>query len=114
MTLKPETITQIQTMLQADPALLAQVQSLAEPVEAAAILVKAAAANGIDVNVSDVVAFAESARASQGAISDSELEQVAGGSIEFVMMSLKSLGFGCAIHSIVNASKGNDCDKALW
>jgi predicted ribosomally synthesized peptide with nif11-like leader len=78
MSLKPETIAQIQTMLQADPALLAQVQSLSQPNDAADAIAKAASAKGIEVSAAEMAAHFESA-APQGAMSDAELEQVAGG-----------------------------------
>lgn len=79
MTLKPETITQIQTLLQADPALLAQVQSCTDPAGAAELIVKAAADKGIDVSAADAATFLEAGAVQDGAISDAELAQIAGG-----------------------------------
>lgn len=99
MSIKPETIVQIQSMLQTDPALLAQVQSCADPVNAAAIIVKAAQAKGIEVSAEDVVAHAETATA-QGALSDTALEQVAGGVNDAPRLSKPSLVTGrrdCAV-----------------
>ena len=84
MSLKPETIAQIQTLLQANPALLAEVRSSAKLSEAAASLAKAAAAKGVEISTSDLLEHFETA-AKQATMSDSELEQVAGGSIEFDM-----------------------------
>ena len=79
MSLKPETITQLQTLIQADPALVAQLQSCTDAASSAAVIAKAAAAKGMDVSTPDVVAHFEAAGAQQGSMSDAELEQVAGG-----------------------------------
>ena len=81
MSLNPETITQIQTLLQADPALLAQLQAETELASAAAVITKAATAQGLDINEADLMSHlaAEQSRASAAAMSDAELEQVAGG-----------------------------------
>ncbi len=81
MSLNPETITQIQTMLQADPALLAQLQAETELAGVAAVLVNAAAAQGLDVSEADLIShpLARQPQVCIRARSDAELEQVAGG-----------------------------------
>ena len=105
MSLKPETITQLQTMIQADPALVAQLQLCTDVASSAAVIAKAAAAKGMDVSAPDVSAHFEAATAKQGAMSDAELEQVAGGGVDagVVVMSIVSFGIGCALISIVTA-----------
>ena len=109
MSLKPETITQLQTLIQADPALVAQLQSCTDIASSAAVIAKAAAANGMDVSAPDVVAHFEAEVAKQGAMSDAELEQVAGGMPGWAF-SLVTAGIGCAIASIgVAIAKGPIC-----
>ena len=78
-TLTPDTIIQLQTLTQADPALLAQLQSCTDTSSSAAVIAKAAAAKGMDVSAPDLMAHFEAAASQQGTMSDAELEQVAGG-----------------------------------
>ena len=111
MSLKPETIAQLQTLIQADPALVAQLQSCTDVASSAAVIAKAAAAKGMDVSTPDVVAHFEAAVAQQGSMSDAELEQVAGGMPGWAL-SVLSFGLGCAIASIVDAAnKTEGCMK---
>ena len=108
MSLKPETIAQLQTLIQADPALVAQLQSCTDAASSAAVIAKAAAAKGLDVSAPDLMTHFEAATAKQGSMSDAELEQVAGGGPGWEL-SLLTLGVGCAIVSIddaVNKIKG--------
>ncbi len=112
MSLSPETITQLQSMLKADPALLAQVQASDDAASSAAVLIKAAATKGIAVSASDIAAYVDSVSAKQGAMSDSELEQVAGGR-DYTALSIFTLGIGCAVASIARAASGGDCKKEL-
>ena len=117
MSLNPETITQIQTMLQANPALLAQLQAETELAGAAAAITKAATAQGLDVNEADLMSHleAEQLRAKTATLSDAELEQVAGGGIgNAILGSVLGLGVACAVASIIVAvSKDGKCGKAL-
>ena len=80
MTLKPEIVTQIQTVLQADPALQVQLKSCTDADSAATLIVKAAANQGIELDKADIVACAMASSPLQSAaISDDELDLVAGG-----------------------------------
>ena len=79
MGLKPETIAQLQTMIQADAALLAHLQSCTDVASSAAVIAKAAAAKGMDVSAPDLMTHFEAEAAEHWAMSDAELEQVAGG-----------------------------------
>ena len=106
MSLKPETITQLQTLIQADPTLVAQLRSCTDAASSAAVIAKAAAAKGLDVTELDLVAHFDAAVAQQGAMSDAELEQVAGGFIPGWALSVISLGISCAIISITDAAHG--------
>ena len=109
MSLKPETITQLQTLIQADPALVAQLQSCTDAASSAAVIAKAAAVKGVTVSEPDLLAHFEAAAAKQGAMSDAELEQVAGGMPGWAF-SLVTAGIGCAIASIgVAIAKGPIC-----
>ncbi len=80
MTTAPNIITQIQTVLQADPALQAQLKSCTDADSAARLIVKAAANQGIELSEADVVACGKASPSLQSAaIADDELDLVAGG-----------------------------------
>ena len=114
-TLKPETIAQLKTLIQADPALTAQLQSCTDAASSATAISKAAAAKGIDASAPDLMRHFDAAVAKQGAMSDAELEQVAGGGVGgAVLYSVVSFGLGCAIASIAGeAYRKGDCDRDL-
>ena len=115
MSLKPETITQLETMIQADPALIKQLQCCKDTVSSAAVVAKAAAAKGVAVSESELLAHFEAAVAKQGTLSDAELEQVAGGGVTgAVIYSIATFGIGCVMGSVISelAAKGG-CDKDL-
>ena len=113
MSLKAETITQLQTLIQADPALIAQLQSCTDAASSAAVIAKAAAAKGMDVSAPDMVVHFEAANAKQGAMSDAELEQVAGGS-KAIALSICTLGLFCAIASVADTIRKEErCMKSL-
>ena len=57
MNLNPETIAQIQTLLKADPALLAQLQAQTELAGVAAVIAKAAAAQGLNLSEATLMSF---------------------------------------------------------
>ena len=99
--LTPETISQLETLIEADPALLAQLQSCTDAASSAAIVAKAAAAKGIHVTESDLVAHIEAELPKQADMSDAELDQVAGGSQQSAL-SILTLGVGCAIKSLID------------
>ena len=117
MSLNLETIKQLQTMLQADPQLLAQVQAQTELTGAAAIITRAAAMHGLDVSEYELMSHleAEQLRAKTTTLSDAELEHVAGGGIgKAIFASVAGLGVVCAVASIIVAvSKDGKCGKAL-
>ena len=105
MSLKPETIAQLQTLIQANPALIAQLQSCTDAASSAAVIAKAAEAKGMDVSAPDVVAHFEAEVAKQGAMSDAELETVAGGLMNvdgYRAMSFFTVGIGCTVYSVKN------------
>ena len=112
-TITPETITQLQTLIQADPALIAQLQSCTDAASSAAVIAKAAAAKGIDVSQPSLVAHFEAATAKQGALSDAELEQFAGGGIGMAVILSIAIPFTCAGISIVTAISKGHCGEGL-
>ena len=73
----PTTIADIQALMQADSALLAQVQTSASSADAASVISKAALAKGINVDAAELTAYMSSP--ASAAMTDAELEQVAGG-----------------------------------
>ncbi len=79
MRLQADTITRIQALLQADAALLAQVQSCTDTASAATLIAQTAAENGIEVTAADMLAHVEKAASRQGTLSDTELERISGG-----------------------------------
>ena len=108
MSFNPETITQLQTLLQADPALLAQLQAETELAGVAAVIAHAASAQGLDLSEADLMSHlaAEQSQASAVAMSDAELEQVAGGG--FIGDALRNTtGFG----RFLSAVTAFDCSK---
>ena len=113
-TLTPDTITQLQTLIQADPALIAQLQSCADAASSAAVIANAAAARGIDVSAPDVVAHFEGAVAKQGTISDADLEQVAGGGTGAAVLLSVGFAMACAMTSALSQRLAKqDCKEAL-
>ena len=114
MSLKAETIAQLQTMIQADPALIAQLQSCTDAASSAAVIAKAAVAKGMDVTEPDLVAHFDASIAKQGAMSDAELEQVSGGGVGgAVFLSIISFGTACAAVSIIGAANKWNCAQHL-
>ena len=116
MNLNPETIAQIQTLLKADPALLAQLQAQTELAGVAAVIAKAAAAQGLNLSEATLMSFltVEQSQTTAAAMSDAELEQVAGGGIGAgIFGSILGLGIGCAALSIHSAVTGKNCGKVL-
>ena len=113
-TLTPDTISQLQTLIQADPALIAQLQFCTDAASSAAVIAKAAAAKGMDVTEPDLVAHFEGAVAKQGTMSDGDLEQVAGGGTGAAV--LLSVGFAavCGITSALSQSVAKqECKEAF-
>ena len=102
MSLNPETITQIQTLLQADPALLEQLQAETELAGVAALIAKAASAQGLEVSEPDLISHLETEQSKVNAttMSDAELEQVAGAGLgDAIGLSIIGVGFLCGMLS---------------
>ena len=102
MSLNTETIVQIQAMLQADPALLAELQTQTELAGVAAVIAGAATAQGLDVSEADLLIYltAQQSQAGGAAMSDTELEQVAGAGLGGAIgLSIIGVGFLCGMLS---------------
>lgn len=118
MSLSEQTLVALQTFMALDKALMAQVQATNDAAHAAALIAPAAAKQGITVNEAELIAHLEvvSASLTNQALSDQQLEAVAGGFMpskdvsyknddeRFTLMSVITLGMGCAIVSIGHAA----------
>lgn len=98
----PKTITDLQALVQADPALAEQLRAAATTDDAVQLLVQAARQQGIEVDASAIAEHSESAKGTQ--MSDTELEAVAGGLAmmklsELVTVSILSIGVACVFYS---------------
>ena len=116
MSLQTETIAQIQAMLEADPAMVKQLQSGANAYSAVALLATAASAKGIAVSTTELTAHLQEAAASQTGMSDTELEAVAGGLSDrgtLALFSVFGVGIVCAIISIRGAVNKTSCASAV-
>ena len=112
MTLSDKTLAELQQLLAQNPELLAQVQTVHDPAQAATLIAQAAAHKGLTISAAELTAhFAASAPTGQQALSDAQLDLVAGGgtAVDAVFMSIFTLGIGCAVVSIqtsIENSKG--------
>lgn len=81
MSLPETTLTQLQTLVQQDPALRAKIQEAADADQAARQMAAAASANGMAVSEADLKRyFAQASQATPNqALSDAQLDAVAGG-----------------------------------
>ena len=119
MSISEQTLVALQTFMALDKALMAQVQATNDAAHAAALIAPAAAKQGITVNEAELIAHLEvvSASLTNQALSDQQLEAVAGGFAnpfkhatfnnddeKFTFVSIASLGMGCAIVSIGHAA----------
>ncbi|TXT39627.1 MAG: hypothetical protein FD135_2059 [Comamonadaceae bacterium] len=112
MSLSPQTLSALQTLMTQDKTLLAQVQGTDDAAQAASIIAAAAAKNGIEINEAELTQHFEEASkaAANQALSDSQLEAVAGGmndTEKMVLVSILSFGIGCALVSFTQAVKGS-------
>jgi hypothetical protein len=113
MALSETTLQALHKLVENDPALLAQLQQTDDAAQSARILTEAARAAHIDVEETALCTHLEqlSAKAGSVALSDAQLDLVAGGGewtrAAFVMMSVGTLGIGCAAvsRSVYDAGK---------
>lgn len=105
MSLSPQTLSALQALLAQDPALLVRVQAAPDAAQAAILMTETATKNGIAISAVELQTyFAEVNQAAAGqALSDAQLEAVAGGWSNrdtFITMSVLTLGTGCAYCSL--------------
>ncbi len=115
MSLSEQTLHALQALTAQDKALLAQLQTADDAAQAAAIMADAAAKNGIQALEADIAKHFEEASqtAASQALSDSQLEAVAGGLNDdgrMALLSVFTLGIGCALISIGQAAGGKHAD----
>lgn len=121
MSLSQVTLNELQQLIAADAGLQSRLQGADDAAQAVEMIVVAAAAKGLQVEPSELSAHLAVAveAASTTALSDAQLESVAGGMNhgEFVAMSVFTLMIGCAINSQVhghiqgNPNKKNHCNN---
>lgn len=115
MSLSAQTLSALQELMAQNKELLAQVQATDDAAQAAAIIADAAAKNGIEAIESDLAKYFEEASkaASDQALSDQQLEAVAGGLNDdgrMALLSVFTLGIGCALISIGQSAGGKHAD----
>lgn len=94
-------VKNIQTAVSASPELQKQLAAVKSAAEAAAVLTSAM---GSPVTTADLKTISQAAQAQ---LTDEQLEAIAGGGRtrdDWIMISVASIGFGCAVGSIMMAS----------
>lgn len=119
MSLSPETLSALQTLMAQDATLMARVQTTPNTTQAAALIAEAAEKNGIVVNEAELSNHLEavSHTLTSQALSDRQLDAVAGGGFmppmdnmslnddaRMALLSVHTLGLGCAVISISHAA----------
>lgn len=105
MSLSPDTITAIKTLVAQDQFLLEQLAQATDASSAARLVAEAARRQGLDANVADIETYFVAQRAHDvSEISDDDLETIAGGMAKMdassmVAMSIFSFGIGCLVYS---------------
>ncbi|TXT39622.1 MAG: hypothetical protein FD135_2054 [Comamonadaceae bacterium] len=109
MSLSDQALSALQELMTQNKELLAQVQATNDAAQAANIIAAAAAQNGIEATQADITQhFEEAFKATTNqALSDKQLDAVAGGSVDddwMIALSILGLGIGCGIISIAQAA----------
>ncbi len=102
MNLSSDILQALRNLIEKDPALLERLRQVQDAAQGAALLSQAARQAGIDVTSESLRAYLEgSLQDGAEALSDEQLDQVAGGmnKSEFIAMSVFSLAIGCAVVS---------------
>ncbi len=105
MRLSEDTLQTLRTLIEKDPGLRAQLQQANDAAASARILSQAASAANLPVEEAALRTHLEdvSQRVSAEALSDAQLDKVAGGGKDlYIAISVLSLGIGCAIVSALN------------
>ena len=112
MSLSEKTLTELHQLVAQNTDLLKRVQATNDAAQAAALIAQAATESGINVSEAELAAHFEhaSAAAKNQALSDQQLEAVAGGwskDDSMIFVSFLTFGIGCMVASIVQDAKGN-------
>lgn len=115
MPLSAETLSALQQLMAQNTELLTQVQLADDTAQAATLIAKAAAKNGIDVHETELAEHLENASrtVTNQALSDQQLEAVAGGLNDdgrMALISVFTLGMGCALISLGQSLSGTRAD----
>jgi hypothetical protein len=106
MTIPEPTLQTLRNLIEKNPALLAQLQHADDAAASARILSQAANAANLPVEEAALRIHLEdiSQRISAEALSDAQLDKVAGGGGKelYIVISVLSLGIGCAVVSAMN------------
>lgn len=105
MTISEATLQTLRNLIEKDPSLLAQLQQADDAAASARILSQAGSAANLPVEEAALRTHLEdiSQRVSAEALSDAQLDKVAGGGKDlYIAISVLSLGIGCAILSAMN------------
>lgn len=108
------TIESLSRLIAEKPALAEALKSVGDADQAVEILAKAGTENGIAVDKAGLKALLAERTAAAGAkLSDADLDQVAGGSLGGALLSIFSVGFGCATISISAAMGKQNCGEEI-
>ena len=102
MNLSSDILQALRNLIEKDPALLDRLRQVQDAAQGAALLSQAARQAGINVTSESLRAYLEgSLQDGAEALSDAQLDQVAGGmnKSEFIAMSVFSFAIGCAVVS---------------
>ena len=112
MSLSETTLAELHQLVAQNTDLLTRVQATNNAVQAAALIAQAANQTGINVSATELAAHFEAASkaATDQALSDQQLEAVAGGwskQDSLIVVSFITFGLGCMVASIVQDAQGN-------
>lgn len=113
MSLSPESLQSLRNLIEKNPALLEQLQQAGDVAGSARILSQAASAANLPIEEAALRTHLESLsqQATSQALSDAQLDVVAGGGAwskaAFIGMSIGTLGIGCVVvsRSVYDAGK---------
>ncbi len=105
----PDAIARLQALIAERPILAEPLKGLSDPA--------IGAENGITIEAADLRAYFQAAIAkarASGDLSDAQLDGVAGGGVtDAILLSVFTLGLGCATVSAIAASSYRNCENSL-
>ena len=88
--MNPQTVQKLHPLVQANPALLSQLQTTTYAVDTASVISRSALASGVQVDAVNITEFLSSSLEAQ--ITGAKLDQVAGGAVDTKFFCQSSLG----------------------